>query len=73
MSLFTLGVNKNFIQKYYNKTIHIFVEYVVHEAHECRRGIGKTKWNHHELIMVVLSFELNIMNVFIINSNLMIS
>jgi hypothetical protein len=65
-------VDKDVIDKDQYKIIQIFVENTVHDTHEGSMCIGKSKWCHRELIMIVPCSEICLMNILIFNYDLMI-
>ena len=68
-----LRINKNVIKENKNKLVQIFVEDTIHKAHKCSWCICETKGYHYKLIMSIPHPEGCLMNVFILDSHLMVT
>ena len=67
-------IYKNVIKENKNKLVQISVEDTIHKADKCRRWcICETKWYHYKLIIPIPCPEGCLMNVFILDSHLMVT
>ena len=73
MLFLILRINKNVIKENKNKLVKISAEDTIHKAHKCSWCIYETKWYHYKLIMSISCFEGCLMNVFILDSYLMVT
>ena len=60
---FTLGINKNVVDKHHDEHIQIIHEHFVHEIPKIGRGVGQTKRHHGVLIPLVTSGESGLGNI----------
>ena len=73
MFFLILRINKNVIKENKNKLVQIPVEDTVHKAHKCSWCICETKQYHYKLIMSIPCPEGYLMNVFILDSHMMVT
>ena len=73
MLFLILGINKNIIKEDKKKLFQIPVEDTIHKAHTCSWCIGETKRYHYKLIMSIPCPKGCLMNVFILDSHLMVT
>src|SRR6267154_1912057 len=73
MFFLILRINKNVIKENKNKLVQIPAEDTIHKAHKCSWCICETKWYHYKLIMPIPCPEGCLMNVFILDSHLMVT
>src|SRR5882757_6649021 len=73
MLFLILRINKNVIKENKNKLVQIPAEDTIHKAHKCSGCICEAKWNHYKLIMSIPCSKGCLMNVFILNSHLMVT
>ena len=73
MLFLILGINKNVIKENKNKLVQILTEDTIHKAHKCSWCICETKWYHYKLIMPIPCPDGCLMNVFILDSFLMVT
>ena len=72
MLFLILRINKNVIKENKNILVQIPIEDTIHKAHKCRWCICETKWYHYKLIMSIPCSKGCLMNVFILDSHLML-
>ena len=73
MFFLILGINKNVIKEKKNELVQIPIEDTVHKAHKCSWCICGTKWYHSKLIMSIPYPKGFLMNLFILDSHLMVT
>jgi len=73
MLLLILWIYQCVINKECHKLIQVRVQRIIHQTHEGGCSIGKTKRNHHKLIMPIPCTECSLIDVFFFNACLMIS
>ena len=71
--LFTLGIDKNVVDKHHDKLVQIIHEHIVHEIHEIGGGIGQTERHQGVLIQSVTSDKYGLGNISLTHLQLMIS
>ena len=73
MIFLILRINKNVIKENKNKLVQIPDEDTIHKAHKCSWCICEAKWYHYKLIMSIPCSKGCLMNVFILDSFLMVT
>jgi hypothetical protein len=73
MLYFCLGVNQNIVDEDHNKLIQVLHKHLIHEVHEIGWGIRKSKGNHSILLESIPGAEHYLRNIFLSNSQLVIS
>src|SRR5713226_7905377 len=73
MLFLILRINKNVIKENKNKLVQTPVEDTIHKAHKCSWCIHETKWYHYKLIVCIPCSKGCHMNVFVLDSYLMVT
>ena len=73
MFLLTLGIDENAINEDDDEFVQVWFAHTVHEIHENRWCVCKTKWHDQELIMAIPSSKSCLGDVFFLDTKLMVT
>jgi hypothetical protein len=68
MILTTLGVDKNVVNKDYDKLVQLFHKYLIHKIHEEGGCVGYSKGHYYKLVLTVPGDKGCFLNVHFLDS-----
>ena len=67
------AINQNVIQENNDTSVQEGAENIIHEGHECGRGIRESKWKYAEFIVAILGSEGSLRDILFFNPYLIVS